>query len=79
VEEKEREEKGRGGGEGGSRRGEEKHRANARDSPVVIVHPRLAHGIVVHPTKVSQHVNVTSDNDLLAMTSGRMTSGRISS
>jgi hypothetical protein len=48
VEEKEREEKGRGGGEGGSRRGEEKHRANARDSPVVIVHPRLAHGIVVH-------------------------------
>jgi hypothetical protein len=28
---------------------------------------------------VSQHVNVTSDNDLLAMTSGRMTSGRISS
>jgi hypothetical protein len=26
---------------------------------------------------VSRHVNVTSGNDLLAMTSGRMTSGRI--
>jgi hypothetical protein len=61
VEEKEREEKGRGG-KGGSRRGE-KHRANARDSPVVVVHPRPSHAIVVRPSKVSQHVNVTSGND----------------
>jgi hypothetical protein len=53
VKEKEREEKGRRGGEGGSRRGEEKHRVNARDSPAVVVHPRLAHVIVVCPTKVS--------------------------
>jgi hypothetical protein len=75
VEEKEREEKGRGG----SRRGEEKHRANAQDSPAVIVHPRPAHAIVVRPSKVSRHVNVTSGNDLLAMTSGRMTSGRMTS
>jgi hypothetical protein len=79
VEEKAREGKGRGGGEGGSRRGEEKHRANARDSPAVVVHPCLAHAIIVRPTKVSRHVNVTSDNDLLAMTSGRMTSGRMTS
>jgi hypothetical protein len=77
VDEKEREEKGRGGEEGGSRRGEEKHRANGRDSPAVIVHPRPAHAIVVRPSKVSWHVNVTSGNDLLAMTSGRMTSGRV--
>jgi hypothetical protein len=53
VEEKEREEKGRGGGEGGSRRGEEKHRANTRDSPVVVVQPRPTHTIIVHPSKVS--------------------------
>jgi hypothetical protein len=73
VEEKERVEKGRGGGgEGGSRRGEEKHRANARESPAVVVHPRPAHAIVVRPSKVIRHVNVTSGNDLLAMTSGRI-------
>jgi hypothetical protein len=76
VEVKERE-KGRGGGEGGSRRGEQKHRANARYSPAVVVHPRPAHAIDVRPSKVSRHVNVTSGNYLLAMTSGRMTSGRI--
>jgi hypothetical protein len=76
VEEKEREEKGRGGGKGGSRRGE-KNSANARDSPAVIVHPRPAHAIVVRPSNVSRHVNVTSGNDLLAMTSGRITSARI--
>jgi hypothetical protein len=28
-------------------------------------------------SKVSRHVNVTSGNDFLTMTSGRMTSGRI--
>jgi hypothetical protein len=48
-------------------------------SLAVVVHPRLAHAIVVRPTKMSRHVNVTSDNDLLAMTSGRMTSGRMTS
>jgi hypothetical protein len=79
VEEKEREEKGRGGGEGGSRRGEEKHRANAQDSPAVVVHPRPAHGIIVRPSKVSRHVIVTSGNDLLAMTIGRITSGIMTS
>jgi hypothetical protein len=68
------------GGEGERRRrgridkGEEKHRANARGSPAVVVYPRLTHAIIVRLTKVSRHVNVTSDNDLLAMTSGRMTS-----
>jgi hypothetical protein len=72
VEEKEREEKGRGGGEGGLRRGEEKHRANARDSLAVVVHPHPAHTIIVCPSKVSRHVNVTSGNDLLAMTSCRI-------
>jgi hypothetical protein len=77
VEEKEREEKGRGG-EGGSRRGE-KHRANARDNPAVVVHPRPAHAIVVRPSKVSRHVNDTSGKDLLAMTSGTMTSGTMTS
>jgi hypothetical protein len=56
---------------------EEKHRANAPDSPAVVVHPRPAHAIVIRPSKVRRHVNVTSGNDLLAMTSGRMTSGRI--
>jgi hypothetical protein len=70
VEEKEREEKGRGGGEGGSRRGE--HRANARGSPAIVVHPCYAHTIIVCPSKVSRHVNVTSGNDLLVMTSGRI-------
>jgi hypothetical protein len=40
VEGNEREEMGKGGGERGSRRGEEKHRANTRDSPAVAVHPR---------------------------------------
>jgi hypothetical protein len=52
VEEKEREEKGRRGGKRGSRRGE-KHRANARDSLTVVVHPRPAHSIIVRPSKVS--------------------------
>jgi hypothetical protein len=61
VEKKEMEEKGRGGGKGGSRRGE-KHRANTRDSPAVVIHPRPAHAIVVRPSKVSRHVNVTSGN-----------------
>jgi hypothetical protein len=41
----------------------EKHRANARDSPAVVVHPRPAHAIVIRPSKVSRHVNVTSGND----------------
>jgi hypothetical protein len=58
-------------------KGEEKHRANARDSPAVVVHPRPAHRRP--PEKVSRHVNVTSGNDLLAMTSCRMTSGRMTS
>jgi hypothetical protein len=71
VEEKEREDKWRGGGEGGSRR-EGGHRANARDNPAAVVHPRPAHAIVVRPSKVSRHVNVTSGNDLLARTSGRI-------
>jgi hypothetical protein len=76
VEEKER-------GEGGRRRrgriekGEEKHWANAQDNLAIVVHPRPAHAIVVRSSKVSRHVNVTSGNDWLAMTSGRMTSGRV--
>jgi hypothetical protein len=40
-----------------------KHKANARDSPVVVVHPGPAHAIVVCPSNVSRHVNVTSGND----------------
>jgi hypothetical protein len=45
------------------REGGKKHRANAWDSPAVVVHPRPAHAIVVRPSKVSRHVNVTSGND----------------
>jgi hypothetical protein len=62
VEEKEREEKGRGGKE------DREERRSIGPTPGTVspsssIHVPHAHASVVRPSKVSRHVNVTSGND----------------